>query len=129
MAAAGSTSAKPRRRPRASAAVERQLLDEVLELKDQVHNLAVAIEHHTNAVAQTQMLSARDIVALSEKDKEHDKRLGAIEHWQGGIEQERAEQRGAARVRKSLLAIVAGVAGLLGSGVGVFLNWLLRGGG
>lgn len=105
------------------------MLDEVLELKDQVHNLAVAIEHNTNQMAQTQMLSARDIVSLSEKDKEHDRRLTVIEAWQNGMDQERAEQRGAARVRKSLLAIVAGAASIVGGVVSAVVGWALRQGG
>lgn len=118
---------KPRR-SRSATGLERQLLDEVLELKDQVQHLAVAIEHNTNAMAQTQMLSARDIVALSDKDKEHDRRLNLIEGWQGQLEQERAEQRGAARMRKSMLALVTSLAALGGGVVSALVNWVLRGG-
>lgn len=102
--------------------LERQLLDEVLELKDQVQHLAVAIERQTNAIAQTQMISTRDI-------ESHGKRLLSIEEWRAGLEAERAEQRGAARMRKSLLAVIAGAASLFGGGVAALVNYLLRLGG
>ncbi len=110
----------PRKRlPRATAAVERQLLDEVLALKDQVNHLAVAIERQTNAIAQTQMLAMREIEAQGNL-------LNAIEIWKNGVETERAEERGAARSRKSMMAAVAGLASLGGGLAGALFNWVLK---
>lgn len=130
-------SASRKRRPPGAAATEKRLLAEVLDLKDQVHNLVVAIERSTNAHAQSQILAQRDIVALENKvtanqeaaDKRQDaaeRRMAGLETWQSSIETERSEQRGAARVRKSLLAIVAGGASLAGGFVVALLNWFLK---
>lgn len=128
MTAPAATRQPVKRRPRPTAAVEQQLLEEVLELKDEVKHLAVAIERHTNAMAQTQMLAARDIASLNEQVAGQDKRIVAIDAWRLVIDGERAEQRGAANSRRSMVAMVASMSALGGGVISALVNWAMRGG-